>query len=169
MTAKGGSSPAWMVRGPNKCRICRVAMFTEYSDILDKIPEPPRWWDEHRVPRYIEFAPHRVADIYADEAALAEIACFGCLTIYKLACSSLDFEAHERTGLPLAAAIRRGDLQLWDPPNPGCCRDGPSTGCYNLKILQYWCRRNDGRNWTRDPSLEVDLPESKTWRGAPQT
>jgi len=26
-------------------------MFTEYSDILDKIPEPPQWWDEHRVPR----------------------------------------------------------------------------------------------------------------------
>jgi hypothetical protein len=110
-------------------------MFTEYSDILDKIPEAPQW--------------------------LAEIACFGCLTIYKLACSSLDFEAHERIGLPMADAIRRGDLQLCDPPNPGCCRDGPSTGCYNLKILQYWCRRNDGRNWTRDPSLEIDLPKTK--------
>ncbi len=93
-------------------------MFTEYSDILDKIPEPPQWWDEHRVPGYVEFAPHRVADIYADEAALAEIACFGCLTIYKLACSSLDFEAYERAGPPLAAAIRRGDLQLCDPPTP---------------------------------------------------
>jgi hypothetical protein len=67
-------------------------MFTEYSDILDKIPEAPQW--------------------------LAEIACFGCLTIYKLACSSLDFEAHERIGLPMADAIRRGDLQLCDPPNP---------------------------------------------------
>ena len=86
---------------------------------------------------WFEAPRSRVADIYADEAALAEIACFGCLTIYKLACSSLDFEAYERAGLPLAAAIRRGDLQLCDPPNPGCCRDGPSTGCYNLKILQY--------------------------------
>ncbi len=76
------------------------------------------------------------------------------------------FVVDERAGLPLAAAIRRGDLQLCDPPNPGCCRDGPSTGCYNLKILQYWCRRNDARTWTRDPSLEIDLPESKTWRGA---
>jgi|HubBroStandDraft_1064217.scaffolds.fasta_scaffold02650_7 hypothetical protein len=28
------------------------------------------------------------------------------------------------------------------------------------------CRRNDARTWTRDPSLEIDLPESKTWRGA---
>jgi hypothetical protein len=27
-------------------------MFIEYSDILDKIPEAPQWWDEHRVPRY---------------------------------------------------------------------------------------------------------------------
>jgi hypothetical protein len=141
-------------------------MFTEYTDILDKIPEPPQWWDEHRVPRYVEFAPHRIADIYAQEAGLAEIACFGCLTIYKLACSSLDFEAHERGGTPLADAIRRGDLQLCDPPNPGCCRDGPSTGCYNLKILQYWSRQVPGRGWTRDPTLEIDLPENKTWRGA---
>lgn len=101
------------------------------------------------VPCYVEFAPHHVADIHADEAALAEIACFGCLTIYKLACSSLDVEAYERAGLPLAAAIRRGDLQLCDPPNPGCCRDSPSAGCYNLKILQYWCRLNDARTWTR--------------------
>jgi hypothetical protein len=29
-----------------------IAMFTEYSDILEKIPEAPQWWDEHRVPRY---------------------------------------------------------------------------------------------------------------------
>ncbi|MGA7291080.1 MAG: hypothetical protein WBW85_00855 [Terriglobales bacterium] len=118
------------------------------------------------MPRHLEFAPHRVAYNYADEAALAEIACFGCLSIYKLACSSLDFEAYERAVLPLAAAIRRGDMQLCDPPNPGCCRDRPSTSCYNLKILQYWCRRNDARAWTHDPSLEIDLPESKTWRGA---
>lgn len=101
------------------------------------------------MPRHLEFAPHRVAYNYADEAALAEIACFGCLSIYKLACSSLDFEAYERAVLPLAAAIRRGDMQLCDPPNPGRCRDRPSTSCYNLKILQYWCRRNDARAWTR--------------------
>jgi hypothetical protein len=141
-------------------------VFTEYSDILGKIAEPPRWWDENRVPRYVDFSPWHIADIYSDEAALIEIACFGCLTIYKLACSMLHFEAGERAGLPVAEAIRRGDLLMSDPPNPGCCRDGPSIGCYNLRVLEYWCRRNDRREWTRDQSLEIDLPERKTWRGA---
>jgi hypothetical protein len=110
--------------------------------------------------------PHRVAVIYAAEAALAEIARFGGLTMYKLACSSLDFEAYECAGLPLAAVIGRGDTQLCDPPNPGCCRDGPSTGYYNPKILQDWCRRSDAGTWTRDPSLEIDLRKTRTWRGA---
>ena len=45
-------------------------MFTEYNDILKKIAEPPLWWDENRVPRYVEFAPQYIADIYSDEAAL---------------------------------------------------------------------------------------------------
>ncbi len=102
-------------------------MFTEYSDILGKIAEPPRWWDENRVPRYVDFAPQYIADIYSDEAALIEIACFGCLTIYKLACSMLHFEAGERAGLPVAEAIRRGDLLMSDPPNPGCC-----LACWNI-------------------------------------
>ena len=116
------------------------------------------------MPRHLEFAPHRVAYNYADEAALAEIACFGCLSIYKLACSSLDFEAYERAVLPLAAAIRRGDMQLCDPPNPGCCRDRPSTSCYNLKILQILVPPQ--RCPRLDPSLEIDLPESKSQHGA---
>jgi hypothetical protein len=141
-------------------------MFTEYKDILEKIAEPPRWWDENRVPRYADFSPWLIADIYSDEAALIEIACFGCLTIYKLACSMLHFEALQRAGLPVADAIRRGDLLMSDPPNAGCCGDGPSTGCYNLRVLEYWSRRNANRDWTRDRSLEIDLPEKKTWRGA---
>jgi hypothetical protein len=141
-------------------------VFTEYKDILEKIAEPPRWWDENRVPRYVDFAPWYIADIYSDEAALIEIACFGCLTIYRLACSMLHFDAPQRAGLPVADAIRSGDLLMSDPPNTGCCRIGPSTGCYNLRVLEYWCRRNQGRDWTRDPSLEIDLPEMKTYREA---
>ena len=115
------------------------------------------------MPRHLEFAPHRVAYNYADEAALAEIACFGCLSIYKLACSSLDFEAYERAVLPLAAAIRRGDMQLCDPPNPVLPRpplhqllqpENPT-----VLVPPQRCPR-------LDPSLESDLPESKSQHGA---
>jgi hypothetical protein len=33
-------------------------------------------------------------------------------------------------------------LLLGDPPSPGRRRNGPSIGCHNLQVLEYWCRRN---------------------------
>jgi hypothetical protein len=32
-------------------------MLQHYEDILSRIAEPPRWFDEQGVPRYCEFAP----------------------------------------------------------------------------------------------------------------
>jgi len=46
-------------------------MLQHYEDILSRIAEPPRWFDEQGVPRYCEFAPHCIANIYADECALS--------------------------------------------------------------------------------------------------
>ena len=40
-------------------------MLPNYEDILSRIAEPPRWFDEQGVPRYCEFAPHRIANIYS--------------------------------------------------------------------------------------------------------
>jgi hypothetical protein len=42
-------------------------MLQHYEDILSRIAEPPRGFDEHGVPRYCDFAPHRIANIYARE------------------------------------------------------------------------------------------------------
>jgi hypothetical protein len=53
----------------------RDAMFNDYSDITERIAEPPKWWDEHGVPRYADYDPWRVANIYAEETALVEAAC----------------------------------------------------------------------------------------------
>jgi hypothetical protein len=50
----------------------------DYQDILDLIVEPPRWWDEHAVPRWCEFHPEATANIYADEALLMLIECQDC-------------------------------------------------------------------------------------------
>ena len=49
-------------------------MFNDYSDITERITKPPKWWDEHDVPRHAEFSPYRVANIYAEEVVLVEIA-----------------------------------------------------------------------------------------------
>ena len=53
-------------------------MLQHYEDILSRIAEPPRWFDEQGVPRYWDFAPLRVANIYARECALLAIECQNC-------------------------------------------------------------------------------------------
>jgi DNA-directed RNA polymerase subunit N (RpoN/RPB10) len=51
-------------------------MLQHYEDILSRISEPPRWFDEQGVPRYCEFAPDRIAN--ARECALLAIECQSC-------------------------------------------------------------------------------------------
>jgi hypothetical protein len=136
-------------------------MFNDYSDITEKISERPQWWDEKGVPRYACFGPDRVADIYAEEAALLEISCGGCGTYYQVAFSTAEFEPSLRGGVPLADSIRKGEINYWDPPNYGCCRTGPSMSCQNLRVLEYWTRRHNHGKWERDPSLEMILPSGR--------
>ena len=52
-------------------------MYCIYKDIIDKLGQP-KWWDEAGVPRYCDFSPNEVADIYADKAALIIVRCQGC-------------------------------------------------------------------------------------------
>lgn len=53
-------------------------MHQSYPDLLERISDPPKWWDEHGVPRYQEHHPNLCPDIYADEVALLVIACQCC-------------------------------------------------------------------------------------------
>jgi hypothetical protein len=53
-------------------------MFHHYEDIISRIAEPPRWYDEQGVPRYCDFAPNVIGNIYANECVLLEIECSGC-------------------------------------------------------------------------------------------
>ena len=139
-------------------------MFNDYSDITDRIAEPPKWFDEHGVPRYGDFAPYRVANIYAIEVALVEAACQGCRHQFHVA-----FSFHTQPGLEemvgncssLAEAIRKGALRYGDPPIYGHCRDGAADSCYEVRVLQYWIRPKGWGEWVRDSQLEIDLPDAK--------
>jgi hypothetical protein len=59
-----------------------------YDDILTRITEEPSWFDEHAVPRYCEFAPNKVANIYTNEAALVEVTCHHCRRLFRVAFSA---------------------------------------------------------------------------------
>ena len=60
-------------------------MHQHYRDILDRIDEAPTWFDENGVPRFGDFLPGYLGNIYAREAALAEVACQACGRMFKVA------------------------------------------------------------------------------------
>jgi len=136
----------------------------EYQDILSRISEPPSWWQEGGVPRYGPFEPGSSTSVYANEAALVEIACQFCRRPFIVL---FETSAKDRR---IAAEIRAGTLHYGDPPNVGCCT-GVSANSTPVQVLQYWARAHqeyvegglivDTRaffEWRRDASLEVGLP-----------
>ena len=138
-------------------------MFHDYSDITDRIAEPPKWWDEHGVPRYGEFSPYGVASIYAGEVALVEIACQACADHFNVAFSSQGGSGPTEEGRSLTENIQSGEIHYGDPPDYGNCREGASMTCFDLRVLQYWSRMNEKREWVRDSRLEISLPDMKEY------
>jgi len=135
-------------------------VFYEYFDILKRIPEPPAWWDEWAVPRYCAFAPERIANLNADEAALIEIRCSDCGQHSLAAFSWPELETYNEECSSLGDGVRKGVIAYGDPPNY-CCRAGPSMTCRNLRVHEYWARLNLERVWRRDASLEIVLPDGR--------
>ena len=126
-------------------------MNCSYLDITSRISDPPLWWDEEAVPRYCAFAPSEVAYIYADEAALVEIACQNCGQRFLVAM------AGDRTGdHKLSDVLGSDDWWGWgDPPNMGCCPAGPTMGSEPVRVVEFW--RRVKWEWARIPTLERAL------------
>jgi hypothetical protein len=139
-----------------------------YDDILSRIVEEPLWFDEHAVPRYCNFEPSKLANIYAREAALAEITCQACKRLFCVAFSEVNWNSGA-----IADAIRSRSLHFGDPPNVGCCGNAHMNS-EPRRVVEYWSRhdpkytRQKGNmtvvsdhvawsRWMRDSSLEVDI------------
>jgi hypothetical protein len=120
-----------------------------YEDILSRIAEEPVWFDEYGVPRYCEFAPTKVANIYSHETALAEVTCQVCKRSFYVAFSKYNWPSGT-----IADAIRSRALHYGDPPNVRCCGN-MHMNSEPRRVVEYW--RLDGREWRRDHSLEVDI------------
>lgn len=122
-------------------------MWANYHDILSRIDEPPSWFDENAVPRFVQFEPIRLANIYARECMLLLIRCQSCRTEFQVAMSG---------GGALQNEIRDNEIHFGDPPNTGCCDVGASMNSVPLRVLEYW-RQPDVFSWVRDPALEVAI------------
>ena len=99
-------------------------MLQHYEDILSRIAEPPRWFDEQGVPRYCEFAPDRIANIHARECALLAIECQSCGRPFIVALDAgtanhnvISRPGQEREWRTLADIIRSHQIEYRDPPN----------------------------------------------------
>ena len=146
-------------------------MYQPYHDITKRLG-PPRWWDEHGVPRYEPFQPSLCADIYARFAALLTIRCQGCGRLMPVAASwsirgnNAQWDADGR----IIPKYRGG---LPDNNSPGFCDygdapwHGDSGQCSGttmttdvVAIAQFW-QRNDKHEWERNQEHEFTyaIPE----------
>jgi len=126
-------------------------MNNNYKDILDRIKEPPKWWDKNGTPRYGEFHPDLCPDLYASEIALLRIACQGCGYLF-------DVEVHKSYADKGKLSDAPQDIFYGDPPNVGCCAAGPTMSSISLHVIQFWQREN--YRWVRRPAYENTPIES---------
>lgn len=118
-------------------------MKPNYSDILARAGEP-LWYDEHGVPRYVEFHPNRCVLLGAEEAFLVDVLCQGCGTPFLVALTWRDKSVYW-LGKELPPSDRLtwtggGGLHYGDPPNTGCCPAGPTMTSDFHRIAQAWIR-----------------------------
>lgn len=162
-------------------------MHQHYHDILALTDRKPVWWQEGGIPRFCEFAPQELPDIYADEAAILLIKCQACGEKFYVSMStnqSTRFGTALRNAngnneralaaqdkYSIAARIRAGTLHWGDPPNIDCCASGASMTSELIQVVEYHRRRDpiycEGgvvkdyeayTSWRRNPDLEGPLP-----------
>jgi hypothetical protein len=116
-----------VVRGEKEMR-------EEYRDIRSRIAEEPKWFDENGVPRYDEFHPDMLANVYADECVLTEEACQSCGRKYLLASSCTCRWVVEGS---LRDRILHGLFSCGDIPCFSCL-SGATMLSLSLRVMQYW-------------------------------
>lgn len=107
-------------------------MKASYEDITSRIQEAPKWYDANGTPRYGEFKPEMLPDIYANVCVLFQIRCQFCPKRFVV-------ELHEIKGEPnfaIEGEIKNNSLHYGDPPSHEC--SGDSANCLDLFVIGYW-------------------------------
>lgn len=151
-------------------------MHHDYSDITGLTDASPKWHDENGVPRYCDFHPNHLSNIYAREVALVAIDCQRCRTRFQVAISESsqqhklwDETLKSRVAF-LSDLITNRTLHYGDPPNVHCCDTGPSMNSIPISVLEYWVKPYIKKitsgapigdpsmmDWGRDQNFEVPI------------
>lgn len=122
-------------------------MREQYQDIRDLTDRKPDWYDDNGVPRYCEFSPRVVPNIYADRVALLRIACQDCGQQFDVSICVDSFG--------WGANVKPRNWHYGDPPRHDCRGGGETMNCIDIAVLQSWRRNHDlssrlkGDEWMR--------------------
>jgi len=136
-------------------------MHSSFDDLIALSKDPPKWWDEHGIPRFCEFHPDVISSFYAHEVALLQIECQNCghefvVCVAQDGSDLASFHLVGREPVRLSEAIQQ--IHYGDPPNIGCCASGPSMNSIPRKVLQFWEHGpHTNYEWRRVPRLEVEI------------
>lgn len=123
-------------------------MYQPYLDLREAMKEKgePLWHDEAGVPRWIEWHPSHLHNIYADEAALLEVTCQSCGEKFRCA-DSKSFQYILRSG-PEPWVPSWGDA-----PWHGEQQCAGTTMTTDWEVVERWKRERAG--WVKQPGPEV--------------
>ena len=125
-------------------------MHRYYKDILSRISEQPKWFDEYAVPRYCDFEPNKCANIYTNECALVLIQCQACHHKFQVCFSEKPFSYGK-----IWKRIQSKEMHYGDPPNIECCAEGLAMTSESIRVLEYW--KKVDYEWVRNSSFEINL------------
>ena len=142
-------------------------MHNAYKDITSKLGTP-QWYDENATPRYCDFSPDQVADIYANQVALLLIACQACGKQFKVAIST-SIVASIGKDIGVTSLLDRYTIygaecafSYGDPPNAGCCGAGATMSSDTIAVLEFYDRQ--WTDWYRHPELEGTIVDGKLYK-----
>ncbi len=144
-------------------------MKKDYTDITERIPEPPIWWDEHGAPRYRVFNPEMDTNWKAHEAALVHIECQHCHEKFVVLIDGNDLEIGK-------TLCKNGAVNIGGYGDPPAHKTKSGMGCIGdtmiscqIKIVEYW-QKNGDRRWIKHNEFAgkdlIDYRES--WHGENQ-
>src|ERR1051325_3563054 len=101
-------------------------MKADYADIKLRIPLRPAWYDENGTPRYSDFRPDDVANIYSEYVVLLEIQCGTCRERFAAAVSVMRFW---KGGPDFDERCQKWLARDKNAPFPFCYGDPPRHAC----------------------------------------
>lgn len=125
-----------------------------YHDILSLSNQSPEWW-LNGVPRFIPFEPHNI-DIYADQAALILVKSQSDGRTYKVGVFTRSYNSKDKS-LSQQIECYNSITFLNQLPNDGKDIAGPTMTPLQIKVIEFWKRKDDVINWERQEQYEVEL------------